>query len=231
MAIGVCLLSGSRGPLLASLALLAVVAAFSSRRWWVVPMASVIGLAAAWAVLNHFWPAELQRVYSLGDISQALSSGSAIGEVSAGTRQAFYSASWEAFQHSPWIGYGWANKMQAIVPYLPGDGAALVAPHRHLHSDLLDFAVSGGVVGLIVYGLLLAAPIIGAYRSVRDGQRRARLLGVILLAVCYFACGLTYLMFGYEFHTTLFVCLAAILLGYCRDAPSAGASDPRPVVQ
>jgi hypothetical protein len=31
--------------------------------------------------------------------------------------------------------------------------------------------------------------------------------------------GLTYLTFGYEFHTTLYVCLAAILLGYCRDRP------------
>jgi hypothetical protein len=33
-------------------------------------------------------------------------------------------------------------------------------------------------------------------------------------------------MFGYEFHTTLYVVLTAIVLGYCREAPAAPARTP-----
>ena len=61
--------------------------------------------------------------------------------------------------------------------------------------------------------------LLGAFRSVRDSQFSARITGAVVLSVGYAACGLSYLMFGYEFHTTLYVCLAAIVLGFCRDAP------------
>jgi hypothetical protein len=35
--------------------------------------------------------------------------------------------------------------------------------------------------------------------------------------VGYAIFGISYLTFGYEYHTTLYVCLAAILVGFCRD--------------
>jgi hypothetical protein len=38
-----------------------------------------------------------------------------------------------------------------------------------------------------------------------------------MLSVGYFFFGLTYLLFGYEYHTTLYVILAAAIIGYCRD--------------
>jgi hypothetical protein len=75
------------------------------------------------------------------------------------------------------------------------------------------------VLGLVAYGLILLAPLLGAMRSSRDSQYAARLTGAIVLSLGYFACGLTYIMFGYEFHTTLYVCLSAIVLGFCRDTP------------
>ena len=62
----------------------------------------------------------------------------------------------------------------------------------------------------------------------RDGQYQARVTGAVVLSVGYAACGLTYLMFGYEFHTTLYVCLTAIVLGFCRDAPTAQPADVSP---
>jgi O-antigen ligase len=89
--------------------------------------------------------------------------------------------------------------------------------NKHLHADILDIGVSGGLVGLLAYGLILLAPLLGAIRSMRDSQYAARLTGAIVLSVGYFSCGLSYIMFGYEFHTTLYVCLTAIVLGFCRD--------------
>lgn len=217
-----CLLSGSRGPMLAVPVLILITLSFSSRRWWLLLGAALLASVAVWLSLKVLWPVGFDRVNSTAGVLQDLVTGRTIAEVSGGTRQAFYSASYGAFMHSPWIGYGWADKMQAIIPYLTGDGAALVEPHRHLHSDLLDFAVSGGLVGLIAYGLILIAPILAAWRGPRDSQFKPRLIGTALLAAGYLLCGLTYLMLGFEFLTTLYVCLAAIFIGYCRDAPPAG---------
>jgi O-antigen ligase len=226
LGICVCLLSGSRGTLLAIPVLLVVVLMFSTRWWWLILGGAVVIVAAVWLGLGALWPAGFVRINTTATLLQDIITGHTIAEVSGGTRQAFYHASYGAFLHSPWIGYGWAAKMQAIVPYLAGDGAGLVAPHLHLHSDLLDFGVSGGLVGLIAYGLILVAPIVAALRGPRDGQFRLRLAGTAILAAGYLVCGLTYLMFGYEFHSTLYVCLAAILIGYCRDKPPATADRP-----
>lgn len=219
-----CIASGSRGPLLAVPFLLLVLVFISPRRWWLVLVAAVSVAILLWIGLEVFWPEGLRRLDTLVVIGRDLLAGKSIAEHSGATRQEFYSASLGAFMHAPWVGYGWTNKMVAIVPYLPGNGAALIAPHLHLHSDVLDFAVSGGLGGLIAYALILVAPIAAAFAGPHDSQFRARLLGVLLLAVGYFICGLTYLMFGYEFLTTLYICLATILIGYCRDRPPLGAS-------
>ena len=71
-------------------------------------------------------------------------------------------------------------------------------------------------------------------RALSANEEAARLMGIILLAVGYLCCGLSYLMFGFEFHTTLYVAAAAFLVSYCRDAPpeplapAAAASLERP---
>jgi len=214
-----CLLSGSRGPLLAIPVLVAILVAVSSRHRWLLLAAIVAGGALAVLALDCLWPAPLDRAMSIFTIARGVASGGGAGEVSAGTRLAFYQAGFAAFLHSPWIGYGWAGKMQAVVPYLPGDGAALVAPHLHLHSDILDFGVAGGIPGLIAYALIIIGPLLGALRGPHDTQYSARLAAALIIATGYFVCGLTYLMFGYEFHTELYVCLAAVIVGYCRDEP------------
>jgi O-antigen ligase len=126
---------------------------------------------------------------------------------------------------SPWTGYGWSKRVRSAYEYLPDKGKKYDAKgsglrgNHHLHADILDMGVAGGLMGLGAYGLILLAPLLGAFRSVRDSQYGARLTGAVVLSVGYAACGLTYLMFGYEFHTTLHVCLTAIVLGFCRDAP------------
>jgi O-antigen ligase len=143
-----------------------------------------------------------------------------VGDETTRIRLILYKAGWKAFQDSPWIGHGWANLMSSIRPYL----AASDLQHDslpQLHNDMLDFAVVGGVVGIAVYLLLLATPVIAAWRSVRDSQYSQRLLGCVLLSIGYFFAGLTDLMFGFELHTALYVALSAVLLGYCRDAPIA----------
>jgi O-antigen ligase len=159
--------------------------------------------------------------------------GGVVDDKSVSQRSAMYSAGYQAFLHSPWIGYGWHSKVEATVPYLPEKFANFPQIHHHLHSDGLDFAVSGGILGILAYLLVLAAPIAGVVRSPRDSQFRVRLTAAVMLTVGYATFGLTYLLFGYEFHTTLYVVLTAIIVRYCRDQPlgEAGNTPSQPQQQ
>lgn len=224
--LGVVALSGSRGPLLAAPVIAFALMLTSFRPWWKQIVALGVVVMIAGALVLPFAPRVLDRVERTGTVIVQLVTTGTIKEKSAGARLAFWKAGTAAFMDSPWIGYGWSKYVRAAYSYLPRDlrrefnarGSGLRGNH-HLHADILNIGVAGGLLGLLAYGLILLAPLLGAFRSVRDSQFPSRVTGAVVLSVGYAACGLTYLMFGYEFHTTLYVCLTAIVLGFCRDAP------------
>ena len=231
----VVLLSGSRGPLVAAPVILLALTVTTFHPWWrQIATASIVVVIAA-AVLLPFWPAGLKRVERTGTVIVQLVTTGTIEEHSAGARMAFWKAGYQAFLHSPIVGYGWKKHVRAAYAYLPDKGKAFDAKgselrgNPHLHADILDMGVSAGSLGLLAYGLILLAPLAGAIRSRRDSQYGARLTGAIVLSVGYAVCGLSYLMFGFEYHTTLYPCLAAIVLGFCRDAPATRAAPVPPI--
>lgn len=232
--LGVVALSGSRGPLLAAPVIALALMLTSFRPWWKQIAALGVVVVIAGALVLPFAPRVLDRIERTGTVIVQLVTTGTIKEKSAGARLAFWQAGTAAFMDSPWIGYGWSKYVRAAYDYLPRDvrrefnakGSGLRGNH-HLHADILNMGVAGGLLGLGAYGLILLAPLLGAFRSVRDGQYQARVTGAVVLSVGYAACGVTYLMFGYEFHTTLYVCLAAIVLGFCRDAPTRTAEVSR----
>jgi O-antigen ligase len=160
--------------------------------------------------------------------SRALTVFGAVGEVLAGRdissivdvttryRLDLYWAGYQAFLQSPIVGHGWARLMSAAYPFLPADKTPYVSLPQ-LHNDVVNFAVAAGVIGVGVYLLFLAAPLAGILRSPRDSQFDVRLYGGVVLVVAYIFDGLTDLMLGFEFHTAIYACIAAILIGYCRD--------------
>jgi len=223
--VGVVALSGSRGPLVAAPVIALALVLTTFRPWWkqFIALAAVVVIAGA--VTLPFVPRVLDRIERTGTVIVQLLTTGSIEEKSAGARLAFWKAGTAAFADRPWTGYGWSNRLKSAYQYLPDKGKEFnskgnkLSTNHHLHADILDMGVSGGIMGLGAYGLILLAPLLGAIRSRRDSQSSARLTGAIVLTVGYAMCGLTYLMFGYEFHTTLYVCLTAIVLGFCRDAP------------
>jgi O-antigen ligase len=217
------LLTGSRGPLLAvpPLLLLSLVW-FWRARFRGSPRIALwaLGALAVAAVLGFLLVQG--RAATMLTILQQLAAGTAVVDETTRIRFALYEAGWQAFLQSPWIGHGWANLMEAATVHLrPED--VVFARYPQLHNDFLNFAVAGGVVGVVCYLLILATPLVGALVSPRDSLRTFRLYGASVLVVTYFFAGLTDLMFGFEFHTMLFVMLTAILLGYCRERPPAPA--------
>jgi O-antigen ligase len=220
-------LTGSRGPLLAAPLLALIIVIFVGRRARIGALLALVAVVAIGAAISIGSPALWPR-FSMGmtDLRNFLTDH-AVTDASAGIRLLFWHIGWQAFSASPLFGYGWAHFLEAAYYYLPNHGLDFAKRYPslrgniHLHSDIVDFAVSGGLLGLAAYVLILLAPVVAIVKSPRDSQYSARLMGIILLAVGYLCCGLSYLMFGFEFHTTLYVAAAAFLVSYCRDAPPA----------
>ncbi|HVY52421.1 MAG TPA: O-antigen ligase family protein [Devosia sp.] len=218
LAIVATALTGSRGPLLA----LPVSAVVSVVVFWRVRlphtprtvMTGLVGLvlvagAALLLILNG-------RAASLFRVVDTIATGGDVADSSTLRRFALYRAGWSSFLESPWIGHGWGNIMQSVRPLLaPADADVGTLPQ--LHNDVLNFAVAGGIVGIGCWLAIISAPLIGAWLSPRDSLRTFRLYGATMLTLTYLGGGLTDLMFGFEFHTFLFVMLTAILLAYCRE--------------
>lgn len=219
LGIAVILMSGSRGPLLAVPPMLVVLLFFAFRNRWI---AGGIVAAAALAVLVAFTFFQ-SRLGRFGTISEALwaivNNQDLALQSSNGKRLVILRASVEAFFNRPWLGYGWGEK-NAWVRYFSNDVIHLLNRKRHhLHSDLLNFGVSGGLMGLTAYALIILAPVVSAWRSIRDSQYTARLMAALLIASGFAAAGAVNIVIGFEFLTTLYAMLSAIVIGFCRDAP------------
>lgn len=223
--LGVVVLSGSRGPLVAAPVIGLALLVTTFRPWWKQIVALGVTAVLAGILVVTVAPKALGRFDRIIPVLVQLVTEGTVKEHSAGYRVVFWKAGIAAFANKPLTGYGWSKHLKAAYDQMPDKGERFKPKkgqrgNHHLHADILDMGVSGGIMGLLAYGLILLAPLLGAFRSVRDGQHSARVTGAVVLSAGYAACGLTYLMFGYEFHTTLYVCLAAIIVGFCRDAPA-----------
>ncbi|MBI4920912.1 MAG: O-antigen ligase family protein [Devosia nanyangense] len=219
LAVATTVLTQSRGPLIAVVPLLLFTGGFlwftRFRGSWLLggAVAALVALIAAAAYLL-----EHGRISRLPGILAGLFSGETIVDHTTAVRLALYEAGWKAFLDSPWIGHGWARLMSSVLPYMSSEMADYARRLPQLHNDVLNFAVSGGVVGVAAYVLIIATPCIAAVRSPHDRWRTARIYGSGALATVYVGGGLTDLMFGHEYHTALYVMLSVIILFYCRDA-------------
>lgn len=220
LAILATVLTGSRGPLISIP--FAVVAAGV---WlWRVKLggsarAALAGLVClVTAFLVGIVVLARTRAGTLLGVIEALQNGSVVTDENARQRLVLWRAGWTSFLQSPWIGHGWANIMPSVQPFLPPEDAILAQTLPQLHNDILNFAVGAGIVGVACYLAIISAPLIGAALSARDSLRTFRLYGATVLTIVYVGGGLTDLMFGFEFHTFLFIMLTAILLTIGRDS-------------
>lgn len=213
------LLTGSRGPLiaLAPFVLIVAVASLKARH---VSTARILAAALVTALLAGallFLP--LRGEASIAQQLQRLVSGFALSDPSATARLSLYQAGFRAFMDAPLLGHGWVDLMSSIRPYLPEEHLDYARRLKHLHNDILNFAVAGGLVGVLAYFCILFTPLVAAIRSTRDEWYDARVFGTTALATVYFFAGLTDLMFGQEFHTMLFVVLNSTVLTVYRQGP------------
>jgi len=222
LAIAATFLTTSRGPLLSlPFAVVAAAVFIWQVRFHRSVRAALIGMAALIVIGGGLAAVALAgRAGSIVTILNRLAGGGIVVDESARERLVFYAAGLQSFLQSPWIGHGWGNIMPSIQGFLAPADAGLTETYKQLHNDVLNFAVGAGVVGVLCYLGIISAPIVGALRSPRDRLRPFRLFATTMLTIVYIGGGLTDLMFGFEFHTFLFVMLTAIVIGFCREPES-----------
>jgi O-antigen ligase len=215
LGLGTLLMSESRGPLLAVPALLVIAAVLIPFR-----RAILVGAAVALFVAGGLFliarPDMVARYLTLVETAEDAMAGEPLdSDRSVSIRSRILNSSYLAFLDSPWIGHGWGGRVAAAAKYAPNTYPR--STRTHLHSDILNFGVAGGVVGLLALLLALAAPIVSAVTSVRDSQYRWRLYGALVLSATYGLCGAVNMTLGFEYLTTFYVSCAAIICGFCRD--------------
>lgn len=237
--IAATVLAGTRGamlaiPLLGMLAIVFAVLGARDRRKAVAGAVAVAAAVVLIAVLPLLYaaltpnasPLEKQLARS-SSVIQAIDDAAKLGknEHSTHVRVEFAMAGAKAFAAAPVFGYGWSNMVEAVVPYAPEDFRDELAGYGHLHNDFLNAALSAGLIGIVSYIALLLAPLIGVLYTPRDTQYSGRLYMALALSSGYAVFGLTNVMFGYEFHTTLFGFLLIPIISFCRDPVLRPAAD------
>ncbi len=216
----VILITGSRGALLAFVAMAVFSLWFLSTRKTFL-LAVLGGGAAAVAgivVLSQFL--DVGRVFGTGALLEAVLTGQAVADQTTNLRLIMYQGGIQAFLQSPLYGHGWANIMQAVLPFIPeGASREQIIYLPQLHNDVVNFLVTGGVVGLVTYLVLLIAPLRAAWRSGSGDLAKAKKLAVSLMVICYATRGLTDLMLGFDYGTGFYVMVLAAIFGLFREKP------------
>ncbi len=219
--IAAAIVSGSRGPLLGGVAMGVVgmpILLFWYRRDRVVLV--TVGILVLGAVALGLAFGSSRALSAFSQIMQALASGGGSESVDV-YRTALYQSAWQQFLASPIYGRGFGQVMPWTVAAFPDLGALTTL--EHLHNDLADFAAMAGLLGVIAYGLILAAPLTNLRAKGPAG--RVVILGSALLSAGYLSLGMTNAMFGVLPQTVLFVTLLGYLIALGR-APDSLSTPP-----
>ncbi|GHA22165.1 hypothetical protein GCM10007989_16930 [Devosia pacifica] len=218
---GAVILSGSRGPILAILPVL-VIAIFGylfmiGVRVRRLVLAMALGLMAVALLLTLAWLGVLPGGGTLHQVAAIITSGEAPDD-SVAQRLLMYQSAYNAFLAAPVFGHGMADFIAITASYAPA--GTEMPTYDHLHNDIADFAVIGGLVGLVSYLLIIFAPLFEAARAPHHHRGPAVYLALVL-ATAYLALGLTNAVFGIITQTVLFGFMAAYIVNLARAGTGA----------
>jgi len=209
-------LSGTRGAMVAVLTvavlacLLAAVSGWLNRRSLLaLCVVAVAGGGAVGLALQSNWSPAVRIAATLSSIAET----GATSDSSDDQRLLMYRGAYNAFLQSPFYGHGMIGFAKVAADTLPPELNAPV--YDHLHSDIADFAVTGGFLGIIAYFCILLAPIVEAVRSSGPGRVPA-IFAACTLSASYFCMGLTNATFGILMLTVTFAVATAAIAHLAR---------------
>jgi O-antigen ligase len=140
-------------------------------------------------------------------ISDLFSNGGEVSD-SISTRQLMYRNGLMAAVDGGFFGYGYQNRFVAILPLL---GDQINYSHGHLHNEMLNNWVAGGVIGLLFF---IAFTILPIFLVVKAKTEAVNLVyAAYVLSLSMFGIGLTTAVLGHYVHTILFgACIATLAM-------------------
>lgn len=213
------ILSGTRGALLAVLALsillLPLLLVWLWRdRWLRTAILAGTAVAIVAVILGSLFFQD--RALDLFDTVSEAMQGQAFGD-STTIRMTFWDAARAAFFDSPWIGHGAGQLFSAAAAHFPpGFAQHFDIGSVHLHADLADFAVVGGIVGLLTYAVLLITPLLAIIGLPKGRRRQAVVVGALVGSVGYAVLGLSNALIGILPQTVLYGTIVGLLMALAK---------------
>jgi O-antigen ligase len=175
---------------------------------------AVVATVVAWEA------GALDRIDVYSDAMSFFQSGQA-ADFSTFERLVMYEAAYLAWVASPIFGHGLFNVVSAAAGL--SRGGVEIQSYDHLHSDLANFAVGAGVLGLLAYTCLIVAPLVMAGRRGTMQRHRAGQFIAATCAVGYLVMGATNAMFGVLSLTVLYA-VVTILVAHLTRVEAAPSS-------
>lgn len=158
----------------------------------------------------------------VADVTTYYEGGSAFSNV--GIRLELWKGAAMLVAQRPLLGLSHADAKAEMARHVR-EGALedVVLPAEHFHNDLLQVLVTGGVLGLLAWLAILAAPLAFFSRMLRSrgeggvGRHAAALAGM-LVVLSYFAFGLTEVIFWSVKASLIYALMVFILMGLCLNA-------------
>ncbi len=108
------------------------------------------------------------------------------------------------------LGYGSQNAVAEVRRIAARDGFD-VPPYNHLHNEFVTTGVGRGLIGIGALVLVLAVPVLMAFRSRRDERFADRVACALMLSGGYTIFGLTNVLFGHDQLNSFYVACLIIL--------------------
>ncbi|QKK27196.1 O-antigen ligase family protein [Rhizobium hidalgonense] len=141
------------------------------------------------------------------------------GEVtSLSARFALYKGAVSAISKDPLTGYGPQNRMASVLAELP-ESIRPQLTYSHVHNGFLTAGIDAGIFGIAALSLMLATPVIGAWRKEAGPGRDLAIALALLLVSSYVITGSLGIMFNQKALDPIFAYLVALI---CVDRGSTG---------
>jgi O-antigen ligase len=204
--------SESRGALLASLPLIILTI------WYLRPklkyifllLTLVISIPFTLYATNQSAALKIdQTVQRIINGAKTVNESAQLEDSSVRQRITMYKLGIKAINESPFIGFGYQNRFNAILPYMEPSNSF---QHGHLHNAFLNHIIAGGSLGLFIFLLLVLSPIAlaSAFGSCsRDSRFFAWIVFLSMAGI-----GMTTEVLGHYVHANfygLLICAVALI--------------------
>jgi O-antigen ligase len=233
MALGSAVASQSRSSfvVLVCLVPLAFLGLKDQLHRWLVRVGMALTVVALVVVATNPIVQEKLRIKETGNDIELIESNNYKGSI--GSRLSMWQTAWSMFKDHPFLGIG-PNKFQSEFARRmeSGESPRADAEHNQPHSDLLNAASTGGLLKLMAYVFLIAAPFMFFHKKYKVNQqdvnqRMLPIMGMQIVAA-YFLTGLTNSHFDIQIYSTTFavvVCVLAQLILFDQQVSGRSASN------